>query len=126
LLPSPARASSDPRSEAGARVFREIGCASCHVEALGGDARIYSDLLLHDLGPDLADGIREGDATEAEFRTSPLWGLRMRSRYLHDGRAHTLRSAIVLHAGEARAAKRRFVGLPRADRDALLGFLAGL
>jgi parallel beta-helix repeat protein len=137
LLPAPARARQQSGEESGARLFREIGCAACHVETLGrgkqvayggaGDeVPIYSDLLLHDLGDDLADGIREGEATEPEFRTAPLWGLGARSRYLHDGRARTLRAAIVLHEGEAMAAKRRFVTLPKDDRDALLAFLAGL
>ena len=137
LAPAPARPRKSSDEESGGRLFREIGCAACHVEtlALAKDvpyvrtadvARVYSDLLLHDLGEDLADGIREGEATEHEFRTAPLWGLGARSRYLHDGRARTLRAAIVLHDGEANAAKRRFVTLPKDDRDALLAFLAGL
>jgi hypothetical protein len=136
LLPAPPRGRESDDAARGARLFDEVGCASCHVESLAlskeaprgdeGVARVYSDLLLHDLGPDLADGIRDGDASESEFRTAPLWGLRSRSRYLHDGRARTLRSAIVLHGGEALVAKRRFVTLPQEDRDALLAFLAGL
>lgn len=144
LLPAPVPASADDDAhERGAEIFRMTGCAGCHVESFpiegasadaavdGVDpsaavARIYSDLLLHDLGEDLADGIPEGDATASEFRTSPLWGLRLRSSYLHDGRARTLRQAIVLHDGEARASKRRFVTLPERDRDALLAFLASL
>jgi parallel beta-helix repeat protein len=142
LLPAPVSASGEGAPERGAAVFRETGCAGCHVEsfaraegAIAADDRtgspdavagIYSDLLLHDLGEDLADGMREGDATSSEFRTAPLWGLRLRAHYLHDGRARTLRQAIVLHDGEAREAKRRFVTLPERDRDALLAFLATL
>jgi CxxC motif-containing protein (DUF1111 family) len=126
-----------PEAARGEALFLEVGCASCHLPSLtSGDASVaplarqvvplYSDLLLHDLGPKLADGIREGEAGAAEFRTSPLWVLRLRSSYLHDGRARTLRQAIVLHDGEAREVKRRFVTLREADREALFAFLASL
>jgi CxxC motif-containing protein (DUF1111 family) len=81
-----------------------VGCAKCHVPALAGvngDVLLYSDLLLHDMGPALDDKIVQGNATGADWRTTPLVGLAARRRYLHDGRAATLRDAILAHGGEA-------------------------
>lgn len=115
----------------GARLFREVGCAACHRPALGGFPA-YTDLLLHDMGQDLADGVAEGDAAASEWRTPPLWGLGLTRRvlgeelYLHDGRARTLEEAILWHGGEAEGAKRRFMALPKGDREAILRFLKGL
>jgi CxxC motif-containing protein (DUF1111 family) len=86
----------------------------------------FTDLLLHDLGPDLADGIAQGDATGTEFRTAPLWGVGWSAPYLHDGRAATLADAILAHGGEAQAARDLFTALPTADRLALLAFLRSL
>jgi CxxC motif-containing protein (DUF1111 family) len=89
-------------------------------------ARLFSDLLLHDMGPELADGIVEGDATGSEFRTAPLWGLGRTAPYLHDGRAATVEDAIAAHGGEAEGARSRFFALPDTDRAALLAFLLSL
>ena len=84
---------------------------------------MFSDLLLHDMGSALADGIAQGFATGADFRTPPLWGVRDSAPYLHDGRAATLEDAIALHGGEGEVARQRFLALP-ADREAaLLAFL---
>jgi CxxC motif-containing protein (DUF1111 family) len=83
-------------------------------------------LLLHDIGPALNDGILQGDATSAEWRTTPLWGLRLRTRFLHDGRAATLAEAILTHDGEGAAAARAFRQLTQDDRKTLLDFLSGL
>jgi len=85
----------------------------------------YTDLLLHDMGPDLAD-ICLGLAAPSEFRTEPLMGLRLRTRFLHDGRAATVEDAVRLHAGEATAARDRFGTLSGDERQALLKFLASL
>jgi CxxC motif-containing protein (DUF1111 family) len=126
------RTASELRGE---ELFRSAGCVSCHVAELpvtanalpGRDrARLYSDLLLHDMGSPLGDGIEVAEAGGAEFRTAPLWGIRESAPYLHDGRAPTLAAAIGLHNGEGSGARDRFLALPEADRAALLGFLATL
>jgi CxxC motif-containing protein (DUF1111 family) len=119
----------------GAEVFHQIGCAECHVPSFVTSSRIrvldrqvvhlYSDLLLHDMGPALAD-LCKGVAGRTEFRTEPLMGLRARSRFLHDGRALTLESAIAAHGGQGAAAATAFSDLSRADRNALLRFLKSL
>ena len=120
----------------GSALFEQIGCASCHRAELrtGVSAatalvnrtiRPYSDLLLHDLGPGLAD-VCGRDASPAELRTAPLWGLRHRTRYLHDGRATDLASAISAHAGEAATARDAFLSLPDEARQAVIRFLSSL
>ena len=127
-VPAPRHLPEDLR---GKRLFREVGCASCHRERLGG-LPAYTDLLLHDMGEALADGVAEGAASPAEWRTPPLWGIGLTRKvlgeevYLHDGRAQSLEEAILWHGGEAEEAKRRFMALPKADREALLRFLRGL
>jgi CxxC motif-containing protein (DUF1111 family) len=111
----------------GERVFDAIGCAACHVANLQADGRefgLYSDLLLHDMGPALDDGFIQGQAQGRDWRTTPLWGMATRNRFLHDGRARTLTRAILAHGGEADAASQRFGALAPADRDALLAFVA--
>ena len=113
----------------GARVFRDAGCAACHVPQLStGEepVRLYSDLLLHDMGPSLDDGVRQGEAGGADWRTTPLWGLGDRARFLHDGRAEKLEAAILAHGGEAATAQRRFRALTASDRFRLLEFLRSL
>ena len=82
----------------------------------------YTDLLLHDMGPDLAD-ICLGEAQPSEFRTEPLMGLRLGTAFLHDGRASTIAQAIELHGGEATASRDRFLRLSPLARAALLRFL---
>jgi CxxC motif-containing protein (DUF1111 family) len=137
---------------AGEKVFNSIGCASCHVKQwkTGANSELaevrnqvimpYTDLLLHDMGPDLADGFTEGQATGSMFRTSPLWGVgytqwvaggeragnAIKMGFLHDGRAATLAEAIAWHGGEGNASKQRFLQLSAGDRAALLGFLGSL
>jgi CxxC motif-containing protein (DUF1111 family) len=85
----------------------------------------YTDLLLHDMGPDRAD-ICLGLATPSEFRTEPLMGLRLSEKFLHDGRAESIEEAVRLHAGEGAGARDRFNALSEADRKALLEFLKSL
>lgn len=113
----------------GLQVFHDIGCATCHIPSLptenGRHAFLYSDLLLHDMGPGLAD-LCKGVAATGEFRTEPLMGLRFRSRFLHDGRALRLSSAITAHGGQSQPAADRFVRLNERDRNALMKFLSGL
>ncbi len=139
LGPPPRKADVDDRAKAGERIFAEIGCAQCHkpslklprqAEAKLGyrpEIRAYTDLLLHNLGSELADGIVEGKAGAADFRTPPLWGVSASGPpYLHDGRAHDLPEAIGMHDGEARNTRLRWDKLSPADRDALISFLGTL
>lgn len=130
-------------TDRGEEVFRRIACSSCHsptletgpseVEALSEQTiRPWTDMLLHDMGPDLADRRPEGDAEGAEWRTPPLWGLGLletvngHTRLLHDGRARSIEEAILWHGGEAEATRDRFLALDAADRRALLAFLESL
>jgi CxxC motif-containing protein (DUF1111 family) len=76
------------------------------------------------MGPSLNDGIIQGDATGAEWRTTPLWGLRLRARFLHDGRAATPAEAILTHDGGGAAAARVFRRLTNDERKALLVFIS--
>ncbi len=120
----------------GGLVFLKLGCAGCHVPALvTGPSPVralsfkvvyaYTDLLLHDMGPELAD-ICLGLAKPSDFRTEPMMGLRFKSAFLHDGRASTIAEAIALHGGEGAASRDRFLGLSSLERFLLLRFLQGL
>jgi CxxC motif-containing protein (DUF1111 family) len=124
------------QTAAGQRVFSNIGCAYCHIPQLNTGMSpiaalsnkpvgLYSDLLLHDMGT-LGDGIAQAAARATEFRTPPLWGLRLRHTYLHDGRAPTLDGAIRAHVGQGQAANTRYSVLSAADQQALLAFLGSL
>jgi CxxC motif-containing protein (DUF1111 family) len=142
LLAPPGPGEMTPTREAGQALFHSIGCASCHVPSLetGPNAvsalsqrpvTLYSDLLLHDMGDALADNRPDGGATGREWRTTPLWGLRIMQNFLngeafllHDGRARTVEEAILLHGGEAESARDGFAALPEADRRALLDFVS--
>ncbi len=127
----------------GAELFEQIGCDSCHRPTLttGNHPQFsqlnqqtlyaYTDLLLHDMGDDLADGVMEGNATGSEWRTSPLWGLgliegRGESRFLHDGRAKTLPEAIQWHGGEAAVSKAAWDLLTDEEQQDVLVFLRGI
>jgi len=113
----------------GGRLFYSTGCEKCHVASLpAGDRRVllYSDLLLHDMGPELDDKIVQGEATGRDWRTAPLIGLGLRTRYLHDGRAATLREAVLAHGGEGEIVRERFLGLSEAEQEALYLFLRRL
>ena len=85
--------------------------------------RPYTDLLLHDMGPGLADGFLQGSATGSEFRTAPLWRVSDRQHFLHDGRATSIGDAIAAHGGQAAGAAGRFQTLSPSDRLGLLDFL---
>lgn len=113
----------------GGKLFASTGCAKCHVPALegvNGEIQLYSDLLLHDMGPALDDKIVQGDAIGAEWRTAPLVGIHLRQRYLHDGRATKLHDAVLAHGGTAQIVRDRFFDLGDADRQAILDFVAKL
>ncbi|MEO6277244.1 putative sulfate exporter family transporter [Roseateles sp.] len=113
----------------GARLFNAVGCAKCHVPSLRGihgEVPLYSDLLLHDMGSALDDKIAQGQATGAEWRTTPLIGTRLRDRYLHDGRANSLRDAVLEHGGEAEIVRRRFFELDEDEQKAVYTFIASL
>jgi CxxC motif-containing protein (DUF1111 family) len=130
-LPVPSPRASDLPSlvTRGELVFNASGCVACHTAGLPtaqGEARLYSDLLLHDMGPALDDGVTQGDAVGRDWRTSPLWGLGSRVRFLHDGRARSVTAAIQAHGGEAAASVARFRGLADDERAALLAFLGSL
>ncbi|MEX1368465.1 MAG: di-heme oxidoredictase family protein [Nannocystaceae bacterium] len=113
----------------GNQLFDDFGCASCHVRGLEG-ARgmvpLYSDLLLHDMGDELADGIVMAGASGSEFRTQPLWGIVASRPYLHDGRADTLEDAILWHGGEALASREAFEDASDDERLAVIAFLESL
>lgn len=118
-----------PELEESAAIFDQVGCAVCHVPRLEGPRGpipIYSDLLLHDLGPELADGIEQGLATGAEFRTQPLWSIAAVAPYLHDGRARSLEEAIRLHGGEAAPSRDRLLAQGPAAMDRVVEFLRSL
>src|SRR5256886_4863971 len=131
--PSPLRGGDNERH--GSDLFSQIGCAACHVPTLrtgpspiaalsNKEFAAYSDLLLHDMGPDLAD-ICLGLATPAEFRTEPLIALRFATHFLHDGRATTLDQALAQHGGEAAGARDRFKALPPQPAAASAASTAG-
>jgi len=130
-------------TSAGERSFSDLGCATCHrlelktgrsdVAALAEQTiRPYTDMLLHDMGPGLADGRPDSLATGSEWRTPPLWGIGLvrtvngHTRFLHDGRARSIEEAILWHGGEAAAATQRFRKLPRRERENLIAFLRSL
>ena len=128
----------------GKQVFHAAGCPACHVPAFV-THRLkdrpeqsfqliwpYSDLLLHDMGPGLADNRPEGRASGSEWRTAPLWGIGLteqvtgRASFLHDGRARSLLEAVLWHGGEAQGSRDAVVGLSTQDREALIAFLGSL
>jgi CxxC motif-containing protein (DUF1111 family) len=120
----------------GQKLFARIDCTACHVPKLttgqsdvaalsNREVHAYTDLLLHDMGPGLAD-ICFGDASPSEFRTEPLMGLRLSTVYLHDGRAKSIEEAIRLHDGEAASSRDAFLALSARERRALVAFLSGL
>jgi CxxC motif-containing protein (DUF1111 family) len=145
LLAVPARRDLDePQVLRGEDMFEELGCATCHRPSLETGAfeslpelahqviRPFTDLLLHDMGPELADGRPDHEASGSEWRTPPLWGIGLlhtvngHTRLLHDGRARNAEEAVLWHDGEARASRDAFVAARAGDRAALLRFLESL
>ncbi len=138
-----ARDLDSPSSQRGFRHFIDAGCGTCHQPTLEtGESEIaalshqtihpFTDLLLHDMGDELADGRPDHAANGREWRTTPLWGIGLteivtgETRYLHDGRARDLTEAILWHGGEAEASRDRFRDLAREERADLLQFLSSL
>ncbi len=144
LRAPPRRNLGDSDVLGGEQTFADIGCALCHVPTLRTgrselsvlnqvDFHPYTDLLLHDMGPELDDGYTEGRALTSEWRTPPLWGVGLQENfqggqafYLHDGRAKTFEEAIEFHGGEGSGARAAFRGLSEAQRLQLIAFLRSL
>ena len=136
FLAPPPRGLQSLKTAAGESVFTAIGCGVCHVSTLvtgrnaipALDRKIFhpfSDFLLHDMGR-LGDGIAQGAAGPREMRTAPLWGMRVSTSLLHDGRAATAEEAILAHDGQGARARDRFASLDRSAKAALLAFLDSL
>lgn len=153
LLAPPPKAKLSEAARQGAQLFSSLKCAVCHTPELTTSSmvtipdpdspfpalryieipalenqpvRLYSDLLLHQMGPELADGIVQGTASGGEWRTAPLWGLRYKKLFLHNGTALSVDQAIRAHGGQAQAVKDAYVRLPDKDRRNLLEFLQAL
>ena len=129
LLAAPQPSPATPESLNGEALFHELQCASCHVPVLEGPrggVPLYSDLLLHDMGPERGDGLLMGLAESSEFRTQPLWGVAATAPYLHDGSADTLDEAIRLHGGEAAGAVASYAELSELERLDVIAFLESL
>jgi CxxC motif-containing protein (DUF1111 family) len=138
------RSLNDTQCLQGEQLFASANCVQCHTPTLQTSAYApfaelrnqtihpYTDLLLHDMGPGLADNMGEGNATGSEWRTPPLWSIGLTpgvsggEAYLHDGRARTLAEAILWHGGEATAAREAFRTMSATDRAALIAFLKSL
>jgi len=138
------RNQDDPDVIAGKQIFTQISCSSCHtptlktgfspIEAISNKVfHPYTDLLLHDMGPELDDGYTEGFATTSEWRTPPLWGLGLSENsqggsmfLLHDGRATSIDEAIRMHGGEAENSRNLYMELSEDEKDQLIEFLESL
>ncbi len=144
-LAVPARRNpDDPMTARGEELFGQLNCAACHhpefttatleglPEVSNQKIRPYTDLLLHDMGPGLADGRPDFEADGSEWRTPPLWGIGLtrvvsgHTFFLHDGRARTLEEAILWHGGEAAHSREQYKALSKTDRHAVLRFLESL
>lgn len=138
LIRVPGRAAADAKGEA---LFENAQCGVCHVANLatradypipqlaGTTAHVFTDLLVHDMGPTLADGIVDSEAGGSEWRTAPLIGVRFLNAFLHDGRAASVDEAIRLHGAdgsEAKSSVDSYLALPDDDRQALLDFVSSL
>jgi CxxC motif-containing protein (DUF1111 family) len=135
---------NDAGVKSGKSKFTTFGCAKCHIPMQQTSTDVifpelsnqaifpYTDLLLHDMGSDLADNRPDNKATGTEWRTSPLWGIGLtgtvngHNNFLHDGRARSLSEAILWHGGEAEPARNNFKNASKSDRDALIKFLNSL
>jgi CxxC motif-containing protein (DUF1111 family) len=144
LAPPARRNVDDATVRRGEILFASLRCAHCHLpemqtgpspplsELAEKTFHPYTDVLLHDMGPLLADGRPDGEASGTEWRTAPLWGLGLletvngHTRLLHDGRARSAEEAILWHGGEADQSRQAYKALPLADREALLRFLDSL
>jgi CxxC motif-containing protein (DUF1111 family) len=138
--PSPDTPGGAVSIAAGKDLFTTTGCGFCHTPSLKTDSaqmkalayqtvNLYSDLLLHDMGNGLSDGVSQGEAGPREFRTAPLWGLGQRIFFLHDGRTSDLIAAIRAHQSlfsEANAVINKFNSLTEVEKQNLVNFLRSL
>ena len=138
------RRHNDPQVNHGEQLFAQAQCATCHIPTLRTGVLIgvpsvsnqtihpYTDLLLHDMGPGLADNRPDFHASGTEWRTPPLWGIGLvetvngHTNFLHDGRARNLMEAILWHGGEAEASRQATLQMSKTERDALIAFLMSL
>jgi CxxC motif-containing protein (DUF1111 family) len=144
-LAVPARRNlNDPTALRGEQLFMQSGCATCHIpkmttgmlanwpELSNQTIRPFTDLLLHDMGPELADGRPDHQASGSEWRTPPLWGLGLVQPIdgylylMHDGRARGFEEAILWHGGQGESAREAFRTMSQTDRNALVSFLRSL
>ena len=144
-LAVPARRNvNDPQVMHGEQLFAQAQCADCHIPTLrtgvlpgvpsvsNQTIHAFTDMLLHDMGPDLADNRPDFRASGSEWRTPPLWGIGLvqtvngHTNFLHDGRARNLMEAILWHGGEAEESRERTLQMTNAERDALIAFLESL
>jgi CxxC motif-containing protein (DUF1111 family) len=148
FLAAPERGPLTPEVKKGEKLFEQVGCDDCHraslrtvkdyyapwpdgtahrVEALSGKVLFpYSDLLIHDMGPGLEDVRPMGRASGRFWRTTPLWGLRHKSRYLHDGSADTVEDSILMHGGEGLWSRAAYLRLSAEEKRQLEAFLDSL
>ena len=136
FLAPPAPLPATDQIRLGQRLFRDIRCTTCHQQTLTtgwnqvaalSNKRVnaYTDLLLHDMGPDLAD-ICNGVARPSEFRTQPLIGMQFLDMFMHDGESHTIADAVKRHGGEGAAARARFFRLDSTAQAAVSAFVSSL
>lgn len=144
LAPPARRDWQDPEVLQGKQLFAKAGCAACHTpkfetgtltgfpELSSQTIRPYTDLLLHDMGEELADGRPDFDADGQEWRTPPLWGIGLlavvngHTNLLHDGRARGVSEAILWHGGESEASREAYRAMSIDDRQALVRFVESL
>ena len=137
FLPTPAGLdrSGSSASARGRSLFETVGCATCHSPSLGAIEGIYSDLLLHEMGPSLSDSGNyygeddpesPGAPKGSEWRTPPLWVFRDSGPYLHDGRARTLLEAVAFHDGQGKASAMKFFALSPLEQFQVQVFLNSL
>jgi CxxC motif-containing protein (DUF1111 family) len=138
------RNQDDPKVLQGKALFNQLNCVGCHTPTLttgyspiaalsNKEFHPFTDLLLHDMGAGLNDGYTEGSAKTAEWRTPPLWGLGLSAFsqggamfLMHDGRAHSVEEAILLHGGEAATSRGLYQNLNESDKSSLIAFLMSL
>ncbi len=137
LAPPALKLPFTPAALQGQQLFGQINCTACHLPSLDsslGPVEAYTDLLLHDMGPGLADNLQFGQplastgstSSASEFRSQPLWGVSLHGPWLHDGRAETLSEAIEAHGGEAQAIRDAYLALSSSDQQAVVEFLEHL
>jgi CxxC motif-containing protein (DUF1111 family) len=148
LAPAARRSPGDPAVLQGQRLFTQAQCAACHrpsyttgqppfpalssPRVAGQRIWPYTDLLLHDMGPGLADGRPDFQASGRHWKTPPLWGIGLirdvngHTRLLHDGRANGVLEAVLWHGGEAEPSRRQVLQMTRAEREALVRFVESL